>query len=82
MTNRDFLSETLIGRIDRAIMDGYGANVNKMNDDVFNLLRECKMEILRLKEVERQTKPGLLREIDGEVPSPGGMMGWGKGKDE
>ena len=82
MTERDFLSETIVDRIDRTIMDAYGSNINNVSDSVFRLLRDCKLEILRLREVERQTRPGLLREIDGEVPPPGNISGWGKDKDE
>jgi len=78
----DFHRETIVDRIDRLLMDAYGSNLNNLSDYVCRVLRDSKMEILRLREVERTTKPGILREIEGEVPSPGHFTGWGKGKDE
>jgi hypothetical protein len=78
----DFHRETIVDRIDRLLIDAYGSNLNNLSDYVCRVLRDSKMEILRLKEIERTTKPSILREVEGEVPSPGHFTEWGKGKDE
>lgn len=93
MIERNFLSETLVDRIDRILLDAYGANIRRLDDSIVLLLRDCKAEILSLRHKNNTNSGTMLREIIGDgtpkglggdnwLPEPGHISGWGKGKDE